>query len=359
MDHFSRLNQRKLKSVAFYLIGWLLQCGFFVVLRYSGRDLPIESSALYAGIMQFALLCGLSQGLYEVYVLSDNQFRRTRAATLVVRTLFYLSMIFANLLVIYLLWAQYNSRQMISERTLDEIKLFFNEPEIATFIVFAFCGASLLTFVRSILKKFGPRVLINSILGKFQDPLEEERVFMFIDLKSATTLGEVLGHIAYSSFLRDYFHLVSNICVENGGEIYQFAGDGVILTWSLSSCRRSPKPIICHRDLLICFQKTRSKFEQKYKSYPQFKSAIHVGRVVATEVGNFGSELAYHGDALNTTARLQSLCNLLKKDLLISETFLRKIPDLKEFKAVPEGSFQLRGKSRELEVYSIDAMAQQ
>jgi adenylate cyclase len=35
------------------------------------------------------------------------------------------------------------------------------------------------------------------------------------------------------------------------------------------------------------------------------KAGAHVGRVVATEVGTIKSEIVFHGDVVNTTARVQ------------------------------------------------------
>jgi len=41
------------------------------------------------------------------------------------------------------------------------------------------------------------------LLGKYSKPQEEERIFMFMDLKSSTEIAEKLGHLQYSSFVRD------------------------------------------------------------------------------------------------------------------------------------------------------------
>jgi len=252
------------------------------------------------------------------------------------------------------LWQNTESTEMLGHNTPKELAGILEQDELWAFVGFAFASSHAITFVRSVNKKFGSRVLLNALLGKYQDPTEEERVFMFIDLRSATTMAEDLGHFSYSAFLRDYFRLVSNCCVENSGEVYQFAGDGVILTWTISTCRKRAKPLNCYRDLIVCFRNTRHRFERKYGTYPQFKVAFHVGRVIATEVGNFGSEMAYHGDALNTTARLQAMCNLLKKEALASESFVRKMPTLEGFRAENQGSYQLKGKKGDLEVYCIE-----
>ena len=351
---FSRLNQRKIKAIGFFILAWLGVSLFYLFVRFYGMPLPINWNMLLLSTVQFGLLAGLSQGVYEVFILGDDRFHRTLIESAIMRSIFSGTSILSNIVIVNLLTSAQIEGEMLSPHAYANLLQTLNAQETGIFFVFTFASSFLITFARSVSKKFGSRVLINSVLGKYQDPMEEERVFMFIDLKSATTLAEELGHFSYSGFLRDYFQLVSNICVENRGEVYQFAGDGVILSWTMASCRRRARPVLCYHDMVQCFRKTRRRFERKYGNYPHFKVALHIGRVVATEVGNYGSEMAYHGDALNTTARLQSLCNILKRDALMSENFVRKMPHLEGFTAEPQGSFQLKGKNRDLEVFSLE-----
>lgn len=344
----SRLTRRKLKSIAFYVAAWAVFTTLFVLWRFLG-NFGIDLDLIFALGTQFALLMGIAQGFYEIVVLQDQKSGRTLAFNLLFRSIVMVLLITASAACVAFSWYWAGSPD------LEHFPWYLlRRADVQAFLFFAFVASHMVTFVRTVHKKFGTRVLVNALLGKTQDPTEEERIFMFIDLRSATRLAEELGNVAYSSFLRDYFRLLSNCCAENRGEVYQFAGDGVYLTWPMSQCRRTPHPVLCFHDLVVCFRRTRKYFEREYGAYPEFKAALHSGRVIATEVGNYGSEMAYHGDPINTTARLQSLCNLLKRDLLITETLLRKFPHTAGFKVEEHGGFQLKGKLHELEVYSID-----
>lgn len=339
---------RKLKSVGYYVIAWFVFSALFLCFRFWGQGF-VEWKLALAWMVQFSLLAGLGQGVYEVVVLQDQRHSRTLFSSAISRALILLSLLLICISIVIASW-------LWLHQGFSAIpwKSFLWNTDLQVFTLYAFFTSHLVTFVRSVHKKFGTRVLTNTLLGKSQDPTEEERIFMFIDLRSATRLAEELGNVSYSSFLRDYFRLLSNCCAENQGEVYQFAGDGVYLSWPMSRCRKIPHPILCFHDLVICFRRTRKNFEREYGAFPEFKAAIHSGRVIATEVGNYGSEMAYHGDPINTTARLQSLCNLLKKDLLITETLLRKLPHTAGFLVEEHGGFLLKGKLHELEVYSID-----
>jgi adenylate cyclase len=243
---------------------------------------------------------------------------------------------------------------MITEDSLKQLIKTFQAPPIQVFIVYSFIMGYMITFIRSVHKKFGTRVFINTLLGKYQEPTEEERVFMFVDLRHSTRLAEELGHFTYSNFLKDYYHLLSNCCEENRGEIYQIAGDGVYLTWPVRKCIHKPRPLLCFYDLKLCFERTRKNFEREYGVYPTFKAAAHCGKVIVTEVGNFGSEIAFHGDAMNTTARLQDLCSPMGKEFIISEELLKKLPQAEMYHPQAQGIFELKGKKNGISIYTLD-----
>lgn len=69
----------------------------------------------------------------------------------------------------------------------------------------------LITFFRAVNQKFGPGVLWNMLVGKYHHPQEEERIFMFLDLKSSTTIAEQLGHLRFSRFIQDCFYDLNEI----------------------------------------------------------------------------------------------------------------------------------------------------
>ena len=74
---------------------------------------------------------------------------------------------------------------------------------------------------------------------------------------------------------------------------------------------------------------------------------------MVSEVGKYKSEITYHGDVLNTTARILSKCHDLESELLISDWVQERVEMPKYLKADPMGSFQLKGKQLEVELYSV------
>jgi adenylate cyclase len=306
-------------------------------------------------MLQLSLLIGLSHAIYDVMILQDEMDKRPVVAALIIRSWFFLASICANLTLCILIWDIDKSEGLINEAAIKHVLNYFRQPSNHIQIFALFLLGHLITFIRSVHKKFGTRVFINTLLGKNQDPKEEDLIFMFIDMKHSTEIAEELGHVKYSNFIRDYYRLLSNCCEENHGEIYQIAGDGVFLTWKTSDCRRKARPIDCFYDFTECLERTAPKFKRRYGIVPSFKAAAHCGKVISTEVGNFGSEMAYHGDVLNTTSRIQTLCSKLGQDFLISEDLFAKLPlPLPHgFLSVKAGFFELRGKKNGILIFSL------
>ena len=88
---------------------------------------------------------------------------------------------------------------------------------------------------------------------------------------------------------------------------------------------------------------------------PVFKAGVHSGTVMVAEVGELKSEIAYHGDAINTASRIQGLCNSYQSKLLISGSLFRKLSVEKHFNLSyePLGSVLLNGKQLSTELYKI------
>ena len=75
---------------------------------------------------------------------------------------------------------------------------------------------------------------------------------------------------------------------------------------------------------------------------------------MAGEVGVVKRDIAFSGDVLNTTARIQSKCNELGVNILFSKFLLDKLrlkPNL--FNPQRMGNIELRGKRENVILYTI------
>src|SRR6056297_3450918 len=75
----------------------------------------------------------------------------------------------------------------------------------------------------------------------------EKRIFMFIDMKSSTSIAEQIGTEDYFYLLQDYFEVLLESIANYAGEVYQIIGDEVVLTWSSKDKAQFFNPIKCYK----------------------------------------------------------------------------------------------------------------
>ena len=224
-------------------------------------------------------------------------------------------------------------------------------------LIYYFFMSLVINIINQVNKKYGPGILVPLLLGKYRNPKEEERIFMFMDLKSSTSLAEELGHLRYSAFIRDCFLDINHILLPFNAQVYQYVGDEIILTWKLSD---GLKDHSCIRFFFACenyFQRKSLYYTNNYGLIPIFKAGLHLGQVTVVEIGEIKKDIAYHGDTLNTTSRIQSVCNEFNKKFLVSNIVLERLTPGDDINSEPLGMIQLRGKTTKIGIASVDLVA--
>ena len=102
--------------------------------------------------------------------------------------------------------------------------------------------------------------------------------------------------------------------------------------------------------------KKKDWYLKKYGIYPEFKGSLHSGEVTTGEIGALKKEIFFTGDVLNTTSRIQSLCNLYQKELLTSKSFKENVPKNNDFQFTLIDTVNVKGKSKSIKIYSISQL---
>jgi len=203
--------------------------------------------------------------------------------------------------------------------------------------------------------KYGPGVLRDFLLGKYFHPKREERIFMFLDLRSSTTIAEKLGEQRYFNFLRDtYSHATASI-LDSKGEIYQYVGDEIVISWKMYEGVDNANCLNCFFEIQKALILKASYYKETYDGMvPEFKAGLHYGYVMAGEIGIVKRDIAFSGDVLNTTARIQEKCNELGVNILLSNYLLDKL-SLHPYNFEPKkiGDMELRGKQQKVMLYTL------
>lgn len=218
----------------------------------------------------------------------------------------------------------------------------------------AFALMVCITFYFMLSKKLGPGVLKNWMLGRYYRPRQESRVFMFLDIKDSTRLGEELGDLKFSRLIQEFFADLTGPVLSTKGEVSHYIGDEAVLTWKVGPKRDPGLCLQCYFELTELIAQRQSAYLADFGVVPKFKAGAHVGPVIATQVGEIKSEVVFHGDVLNTTSRIQSLCNDLGSPLLVSEQLWAQVKDNPKFRFVHAGTHSVKGKVDSVVVYAVE-----
>ena len=295
----------------------------------------------------FALFSGMVFGSLQ-YFFEKYLFRKIPLWKLLVRLCIDQLLIISLLTVIY-----YFAITMMEMNTIGFWE-FLRSPSAFIYYLYVFLVNSILSLLFEVSRLLGRGNFFKLIAGKFYDPQEEFRIFMFVDLNSSTTIAEKLGHLTYSNFIKDCFYDLA-VVHNYDAQIYQYVGDEAVLTWE----RSKMKSILECVDAFWAFNdelfKKSGYYKDKYGIVPEFKAGMSIGMVTVVEIGDIKKEIAYHGNTLNTAARIEAVCNLYGEKLLVSKKLydeLVKENSIYTFAKVAET--QLKGKQGITEIYSIN-----
>ena len=200
--------------------------------------------------------------------------------------------------------------------------------------------------------KYGPGGFWEMMRGKYNHPKIEERIFIFLDINDATTIAEKLGHKRYFRLLRDFFADVTVPILANDGEIYQYVGDEVVLSWKETPLNKI-KCLRFLRNAFFLIKRREQKYLNRYGVVPSFKAGIHSGEVTAGVIGIVKKDLVYSGDTLNTAARIRSKCHELNESFVLSGDFLSDFHTPHSYHIAEIGEMEFKGREEKEKLYSL------
>jgi adenylate cyclase len=293
---------------------------------------------------------GLVFGLLEILLFpkAEMKFRRwSFTKILVFKTLLYTGVIYAVTVTLKIIAGLFEGRKM------SEIPDLLISLEQLILVVYTLVIYSLLVFFLQINRLLGEGILWKFIRGKYHKPREEERIFMFLDMKSSTTIAEQLGHIRFYTLLNELFHEISQPILQTKAEIYQYAGDEIILTWEVGHGLKNSnclKTFFMFRESLL---RNSDNYFKNFGVKPEFKAGLHFGKVISAQIGDLKREIVYNGDVLNTTSRIQNECNRYHRNCLVSGTLMNRLKHTNGFQWERIDTVTLRGKEKEVELFSV------
>ncbi len=354
--------KRNISRILPFGIIWLISGLVFLVVEQGAIDdiegnftTRIELNLSVFIFSSLAITCvGFLVGTIELFYLNQVFAKKSFTKKILSKLLVYTLLLFIVTLITYPIAASL------------ELKMSLFDPQVWTKLydflasyAYLSTGLQLLValgislFYAEISENIGHGILLNFFTGKYHSPTEEERVFMFLDMKSSTTIAEELGHIRYFELLKEYYADLSDAIIQYAGEIYQYVGDEIIVSWKDDKGIQGNNCIKCFEAMKADLHHRASWYEEKFGVEPTFKAGFHIGKVTTGEIGVLKKEIIFTGDVLNTTARIQGLCNTYGVDMLISEDLINHLDLGPSYEKQSFGQNELRGRKKNMTLYTL------
>jgi adenylate cyclase len=362
----------KLKRVLNLTIAWVAAGIFFTVIEYllispaskidNIRNLTTE---LHISSYDFgrsiavtiiaAVIAGLSIGTFEIFYFQNRFRKKSFSYTVLIKSLVYsFTMILLIILGLFLDQSFGAGKSVFHSDVLKGVMVYLSGSGVWAFVIHWTVVIILTQIFIQVSDSFGYGVLHNFILGRYNKPKEERRIFMFLDLKSSTSIAEKLGHIKYHNLLNDFIDDINDSIIFSKGEIYQYVGDEVTVSWTMKNGIENENCLRCFFSIVDKIESESPRYLERFGIVPDFKTGLHCGEVTIGEVGVIKKEIVFTGDVLNTTARIQELCNAYNVRLLISKKLIDLLQIENHYLIKAIGEITLRGKSAKDVLYNVE-----
>jgi adenylate cyclase len=358
---------KKIRTVLIITLCWVLFACISFVSQYFFIYDQIQLKNLsgtfpfwteFTGAMVFGILGGVTAGYILVFKMG-SRYRRRSFAFGVINSGFLFIITYVALMTIGLFLLDFvyfsfseNPSVAVSKSTDNVLFNIISPSFFINIFLFGFL-VSCSQFMLQVNDKFGQGVLWKFITGRYYHPRQEERIFMFLDLKSSTSIAEKMNSEKYFVLLKELFNDITEPILNSHGEIYQYAGDGVIVTWSTEKGLASNNCLLCFQSIQQALTKRKEHYSGIYDLIPSFKAGLHIGEATVGEIGVIKKDIVYSGDVLNTTSRIEGQCNNYDVNILLSSHLLQRMQLSNKYEQVALGEIFLKGKKDKLVLFTI------
>lgn len=214
-------------------------------------------------------------------------------------------------------------------------------------------ASGLMVFLLQVRELLGRRVFISLITGRYRNPVEEERVFLFIDLVDSVSYAEARGDRETLKLIGALYAMMDPHVRRHGGAVDDYIGDAAMITWPLDKGLKRAACIHCVFDILADIARHEARWQRRHGRVPRLRAALHAGSVVTGEVGIDHRKITYFGNTVNVAARLEHLAKELDERVVISADLLDRLSLPRDIHAADLGDHPVKGRARPLRLFGL------
>jgi adenylate cyclase len=344
-------QKRKLQQTRVLLIVGTLLGPFYALFSES---FSFEELHPYLNGAVIGLLISLFVALMEIWWLDKGTKHFPFSILVFLRTIIYIvsiTIIATNVFII--------SRMIRIDLTYSAVlkskgwQDYVYEQDFFIVLIYALFLALSVNFIRMLSRKMGQGMLVSQVTGTYYTPVKQERIIMFMNVANSSEIAEKLEPMDFHKFLNNLFYDITEPIISNGGIIYEYVEDLVVITWSMNKGIRNSNCLRTFFDIVDKLEGVKEKYYTKFGLFPNLRGSIHCGKVVRAEIGDVKTQIVLHGDVMNTTARILDKCYELDKVILASAHLVYRLELPKMFECESVGHIGLKGKEKDVELFNI------
>ncbi|HEX7791502.1 MAG TPA: adenylate/guanylate cyclase domain-containing protein [Afipia sp.] len=330
--------ERKLRLFAAILSTGMMGGLVFVAVRIGFSPGQLAIGVIYGVLISGAI--GMFEFLASSGPLRDWLGSLSLSASLAVRSAFYAAVIIP---------VQYFELG---------VRLVGQAPDLSnrnlwTAIIFSAVLSVVLNLVFAVTNIIGPRAFLHLATGRYHTPVEENRFVLFVDIAGSTTLAERLGGLGIHRFLDKTFRALTGPVIDYRGEVLNYVGDEIIVTWPEISGAVDCRPLRCFLAMRATLQQLQGRFEKEFGVAPRIRGSLHFGTVIVGEIGDIKRAIVFNGDVMNTAARLEELSRNVDGGFLASRAAIDRFRSAPPVPLRDLGIRDIRGKFDGIDVVGI------
>jgi class 3 adenylate cyclase len=188
-------------------------------------------------------------------------------------------------------------------------------------------------------------------------PNERLASVMFSDIRNFTPMCESMSPVEVFDFLNEYLEMMVAVITRHGGLIDKFGGDSIMVVWGApdEDSLHVQKAAACALEMRAALAEFNLRRVGQGLQPIRIGIGIHSGPVISGAVGSQErQEFTVLGDTVNTAARVEGLTKQHDTDIIVSGATWKLLGAAAAGRRL--GTAQVKGKSRELEIFALEAL---
>lgn len=213
--------------------------------------------------------------------------------------------------------------------------------------------------LRKLFQDYLPAQLVGHIVNDNRHdlllPSKRCLTLLFADIANFTQRAERISPEMLAELTQQILERLTAVAHQHGGTVDKYMGDAVMVFWN------APFPQEDHADRAVAaaldMMAAIAQFNQEGNHLLQgepiaVRIGVHSGEVVVGDLGTrFRHAYTAIGDAVNVTARLQSLARELEEYLVVSKQTVERLQH--DWHLVSRGEIPLKGRQESVSVYTL------